>query len=140
MPTIANYMRKMIEEWELPNSQDSILISIIDMGTLPVKPKSQFKHIYTFQFDDVDEQIEGLQPISNYQAKRIAEIIKQCKDDNVDIFVHCTAGVSRSGAVVEAGLLYGFELPKWHTYGRIPNRTVYNNIRRELGITFSFEE
>lgn len=84
--------------------------------------------------------MQGLQPISNYQAKRIAEIIQKAKEDNVDIFVHCTAGVSRSGAVVEAGLLYGFQLPKDHRYGRIPNKTVYNKIRRELGITFSFEE
>ena len=66
------------------------------------------KTVLKLQFDDVTEQnTEPAWHFNSELAKQIVSFIKQIKDDGTkDFFVHCDAGVSRSGAV-------GFLLNKW---------------------------
>ena len=45
--------------------------------------------------------------------------------DYINVIVHCAAGLSRSGAVCEVGVVMGFEdIVKW----RQPNRMVKNKM------------
>lgn len=65
-------------------------------------------NILKLQFDDVTES-DGSEYIHFNQtlAKKIVEFIKNIKDDgSKDFYVHCDAGVSRSGAV-------GYMLNEW---------------------------
>ena len=66
------------------------------------------KNLLVLYFDDVEAGPNAMTP---EQAKRIADFV--CTDDGRPIFVHCTAGVSRSGAV-------GSEL-NWYFNRRLKN-------------------
>lgn len=66
-------------------------------------------NVLYMQFDDVTkEEAESynskhyefkLTPISENQAKQIVDFILETHKQGKDLFVHCTAGISRSGAV-----------------------------------------
>lgn len=80
------------------NEMDKIFyISILDPEFKePLhKDLSNYK---TFWFWDVPEKIGNYNPISENQAQDIYNFIQNNKDKKMCI-VHCTAGVSRSGAV-----------------------------------------
>jgi predicted protein tyrosine phosphatase len=66
------------------------------------------------------------------QAKRVAEFVTQHRGKN--ILVHCSAGISRSGAVVDA-ILQAF--PEYEDRGnpRHPNGHVRSLMKRALGLT-----
>lgn len=66
-------------------------------------------NILKLEFDDVTERDteDGLLHFSEEHAKQIVDFIKSIKDDGRKVFyVHCDAGVSRSGAV-------GYLLNEW---------------------------
>lgn len=79
-----------------------------DGNTNAYSPLPFTPNILKLQFDDVTE-LEGNEYIhfNQYLAKKIVDFIKSIKDDgSKDFYVHCDAGVSRSGAV-------GYLLNEW---------------------------
>ena len=79
----------------------TLLISIRDKGRhIPYFVKDNLI-IHYFDFDDVEEGSPNGFPISDFQAKRIAEVVNSNKDVE-KIVVHCEAGVSRSAGVAAA--------------------------------------
>lgn len=66
------------------------------------------KNILKLQFDDVTELVkdESYIHFNSDMAKKVVEFIKNIKDDGKNFYVHCDAGVSRSGAV-------GYMLNEW---------------------------
>lgn len=90
----------------------AMLIQIGDPGDpyLP-EPALAFTERHQFTFKDVsdDSQKADTHGISNTQAFEIVQLLRRAIEQRMNVVVHCAAGYSRSGAVVEAGLAMGFE-------------------------------
>lgn len=96
--------------------ENSMLIQIVDLHMDYPKPKHAFKIIHKFKFKDWE--CDNPSSITDEQALKIADALKYALDNCMQVVVHCVAGVSRSGAVVEVGVMMGFsETEKF----RIPN-------------------
>ena len=103
---------------------NAVLIQIIDPDhTFPL-PKHHFKETYQFKFLDIERGMEGFDRfgIKKEQARQLVDILYNAYAQQSNVVVHCFAGVSRSGAVVAAATLIGFQpVEKF----RGPNRTVF---------------
>ena len=139
---IANFSMEQIKNGEHfdVSWQPTILIQIKDpdLETFVVSPQQDlFKEVHRFSFWDCETEDIGL---TDMDGNKIAEILKNAQKNNYNVMVHCHAGICRSGAVVEAGLLIGFKLPEdaFINY-RVPNRLVLKKIRKHLGFSFSWE-
>jgi protein tyrosine phosphatase len=118
----------------------TILIQIQDVGTWEfAKPfyKDKFIEIHQFEFQDTEKDVEEAGPIQDHQAKAIADILMRAKETDKNIVVHCHAGICRSGAVVECGVIMGFQEPENE---RIPNVLVKKKILKHLGLTNSWDD
>ena len=126
---ITNISRQEIIDGEHEDAGvNSMLIQIVDFfDTFPM-PKKDFKVIYQFKFDDVEQ---GLTVISNEQVQSIAQALLHAKDQGMNVVVHCFAGLCRSGAVVDVGVELGFNPPDRQGF---PNSTVRQKLRKELGL------
>ncbi len=116
-------------------NNDAILIQICDPKTnFPISPyENSFVKVFKFSFLDTNFSVEP-RAINDYQAEKIAEALNFAKKNNLNIIVHCHAGISRSGAIVEVGTLIGFEILKNHKQPRIPNTLVFNKVCLALNI------
>lgn len=73
--------------------------------------KELFSEIHTFTFDDIEEEDLDLpyaNPIKDAQAIALVDILDDALNSGSNVIVHCTAGICRSGAVVEVGVMMGF--------------------------------
>jgi predicted protein tyrosine phosphatase len=121
----------------LPDKR-TVLIQIQDFGTwqfaLP-KYKDDFVAIHQFRFDDIED--DNGTAIQDDQAAQLVEILQRAQADGHNVIVHCHAGICRSGAVCEIGVMMGFDEPERH---RIPNLLVKRKIMRVLGWGYSDDE
>lgn len=109
--------------------ENSMLIQIVDFFDTVPEPKHKFKYVLQFAFDDIEK--EGPTSISDRDAEMIADALRVAKEQNMNVVVHCFAGICRSGAVVECGVQMGFNPPdrvRW------PNTLVKHKIQKALGI------
>jgi predicted protein tyrosine phosphatase len=113
-----------------------VLISIIDPCSSEVQPKHKFLEIHRFEFLDTEDETDEFS-ISDEQAQRIAEILVHCKRENLNVVCHCTAGLCRSGAVTECGIMIGF---KDTERNRLPNVLVKGKIMKALGIHYTSDK
>lgn len=121
----------------VPNK--TVLIRIQDFGNTnfqPVLYGDRFVEVHKFCFNDNDDP-NDISNITETQAKQIADILKNCKDKGYNIVVHCVAGLCRSGAVADVGILYGFEDTETR---KIPNMLVKNRLKEQLGLTVDYSE
>ena len=98
-------------------------------------PKHQFKEIHKFQFLDTEDD-DKLSPefgITDEQANDIVNLLKHALDNRMNVVVHCFAGVCRSGAVAEVGVMMGFIDTEAF---RLPNTRVKTKMMRALGWTY----
>jgi len=135
---IANYSLADVKKGNhiIPND-DTVLIQICDPKTSFPKSPYKFVKIYQFRFYDTNEE-SHIQSIQNIDAIEIATVLNYAYENKLNVLVHCHAGVCRSGAVVEAGKLLGFEIPDGLNT-RIPNTLVFSKIRKALGFLNSWE-
>lgn len=84
-----------------PAKMDCDLIQITGAATFPPKPGMEyfFKRIAHFDFEDSTDIEDGA--INEEQAQAIVKFLKEAKELNHNVVVHCFAGIRRSGAVVE---------------------------------------
>lgn len=118
--------------------QKTVLIQIQDYyGVMEfAKPKYSFVKTLQLRFDDDD--VKGLESnIQSLQAKAIADFLKECLEEGLNVVVHCHAGLCRSGAVAECGIILGFQDTETI---RIPNTLVKSMVLKELGLTNSWDE
>lgn len=108
--------------------KNSMLIQIVDFFDTYPTPKYGFKEVVQFKFDDVEE---GPTSCTDLQAEEIATALQRAKEQNMNVIVHCFAGLCRSGAVVEVGIMLGFNPPDRL---RIPNTLVKNKLLKALGM------
>ena len=113
---------KGIDDSNVENEKDSIFISITNRnGEIEHWFKENHKNVINLDFDDTSSDNEELRTISDKQAESLMFFI----DDNlskstedVDVYIHCLAGMSRSRAVAE--------------YIKRHYDVVYDKIEREL--------
>lgn len=140
MPWITNISMADAVKGNHPEVKDgnAVLIQIQDFGTWTfAKPKFEkdFASIHQYCFDDIDElTVSAINPT---QAADIAQVLKHGLDSGKNVVVHCHAGVCRSGAVTEVGVMLGFEDAS--SGNRIPNTRVKKLLRHALGLVNSWE-
>ena len=117
----------------------TILIQIQDVGTWKFADplyKDKFVSIHQFEFMDHDDPHDA-NNISVDQAEQIAQILTSAKQKQHNIVVHCHAGLCRSGAVAEVGVMMGFQDTEMI---RHPNVLVKNRIKECLGMSVDYDE
>jgi predicted protein tyrosine phosphatase len=111
---------------------NSMLISICDPAGWRPEAKYSFKERHNFEFLDAEDS-DGFPDeakISDVQAKEIVGLLKHALDNRMNVVVHCMAGICRSGAVAEVGVMMGFnDCEKY----RQPNLRVKHKLMKELG-------
>lgn len=112
----------------------TVAISITGIGDANIS--KNFKDVLRLQFDDVEKDYQGYVTMTPPQAAKVAEFLLQHRGKN--FFVHCAAGISRSGAIVES-ILETF--PEYQDGGhnlsgepmRHANGNVKSLVKRALG-------
>lgn len=140
MPKIENVSLYDIECGNhMEANNKTILIQIVDPDVDFPKPTYNFSEIYKFKFLDLEKNADYGHhlKITKEQTKEIAKILKKALAESQDIIVHCMAGVCRSGAVCEVGIILGFE--DMFAY-RSPNLFVKHNLLEELGLPYDSNE
>ena len=119
---------------------NSMLISIVDPASWRPEAKHQFKERHNFEFLDVEEKDEVLEEAmkcSHEQAAELVRLLQHAWKNRMNVVVHCHAGICRSGAVAEVGVMMGFaDCERF----RIPNLLVKHKMMRVLGWTYDSEE
>ena len=114
----------------------AVLIQIVDPAYGFPTPAHAFASVLQLEFLDEDETCrESLHEflITDAQAASIIDFLQMALQENRDVIVHCHAGLCRSGAVADVGIMMGFE-----DTGkiRLPNRLVKHKLMQQLGWTY----
>ena len=119
---------------------NSMLISIADCGGWRPEAKYTFKERHDFEFLDVeaDDHVDDeAMRCSQEQANELVRLLQYALDNRMNVVVHCTAGVCRSGAVVEIGVMMGFDDTEAF---RSPNLLVKHRMMKALGWEYDATE
>ena len=123
-----------------------MLIQILDPCMQFPVPKAKFEIIKQFEFLDVepggranlatDQNYGNLEEfaMTEAQAKEIVSLLKQAFEERRNVVVHCFAGICRSGAVTEVGVMMGFQDTERY---RQPNVHVKQLLMNELGWSYN---
>ena len=119
--------------------ENSMLIQIVDPGMQFPTPLHKFKETHQFEFLDLeqDDKFGEEFKVTDAQAKQLVTLLKHALDNRMDVVVHCVAGVCRSGAVCEVGVMMGFDDTEVY---RSPNLMVKHKMMRVLGWTYDEQE
>jgi predicted protein tyrosine phosphatase len=115
---------------------NSMLISIADPAGWRPEAKHDFKERHNFEFLDAEDDDRELKEakISDAQAEQIVGLLHHALENRMNVVVHCMAGICRSGAVVEVGVMMGFnDCEKY----RQPNLRVKHKLMKQLGWTYN---
>ena len=119
---------------------NSMLIQIVDPpGDFPT-PFHQFKEVHQFQFLDIEEKdfaLDEAMRCSHEQAAELVKLLQHALENRMNVVVHCVAGVCRSGAVCEVGVMMGFNDTEVF---RSPNLLVKHRMMKSLGWTYDENE
>ena len=120
--------------------ENSMLIQIMDPApTWWPAPAHEFREVHRFEFMDVerDDNWPAEAKITSAQAEEIVRLLKHALENQMNVVVHCMAGLCRSGAVTEVGVMMGFDDTERF---RSPNLMVKHNLMRALGWTYDENE
>jgi hypothetical protein len=115
--------------------ENSMLIQISDHDMAFPTPKHQFKEVHQFTFLDIEE--EGEFAVTDEQAVELVRLLQHAQENRMNVVVHCHAGICRSGAVCEVGVMMGFNDCERF---RVPNLLVKHKMMRVLGWTYDEQE
>ena len=121
--------------------ENSMLIQIMDTATSwwPT-PKHNFKETHRFEFLDVERNdivSDEVMKISDEQAEQIVKLLQHALENRMNVVVHCFAGICRSGAVCEVGVMMGFQDTERF---RQPNLLVKHKMMKVLGWAYDEDE
>lgn len=141
MPWIQNVALSDIRKgFHIEPGPNAMLIQIVDPpGDFPI-PLKQFKEVHQFEFLDVEEKdfvLDEAMRCSHEQAAELARLLQHALANRMNVVVHCHAGVCRSGAVCEVGVMLGFDDTEVF---RSPNLLVKHRMMRALGWTYDENE
>ena len=120
--------------------ENSMLISIVDPASWRPTAKHEFKEQHNFEFLDVEEKDhvdDEAMKCSHEQAAELVRLLQHALTNRMNVVVHCFAGVCRSGAVCELGVMMGFEDTERF---RSPNLLVKHRMMQALGWTYDADE
>ena len=141
MPWIQNVALSDIKRgFHINPGDNAMLIQIVDCGSEFPTPLYKFKEIHQFEFLDVEEKdfvLEEEMKCSHEQAAELTRLLQHALDNRMNVIVHCHAGVCRSGAVCEVGVMLGFDDTEVF---RAPNLLVKHRMMRALGWTYDENE
>ncbi len=126
------------QAWHHDPGVNSMLISICDPAAWRPTAKYPFKERHDFEFLDAEDE-DGFPEeakISREQAAELVRLLQSALDRRMNVVVHCTAGICRSGAVVEIGSMLGFTPVEKY---RQPNLRVKHYMMDALGWTYDAE-
>lgn len=118
---------------------NAMLIQIVDPAMEFPTPKYQFRETHQFEFLDLEvndpwgEEFK----VTDAQAQQLVDLLQRALDNRMNVVVHCVAGVCRSGAVCEVGVMMGFRDPEVF---RSPNLMVKHKMMKALGWTYDEAE
>ncbi len=118
---------------------NAMLIQIADPAGWFPTPKYQFKEIHQFEFLDA-EDADGFPDeakCTDEQAAEMVRLLQHALDNRMNVVVHCMAGLCRSGAVCEIGVMMGFQDTEKF---RSPNMRVKHRMMKALGWTYDANE
>lgn len=140
MPWIQNIsMEDVRRGFHYDAGINSMLIQIVDPCMEFPTPKCQFKEIHQFEFLDLEEKDpygEGFK-VTDEQAEQLVNLLNHAMDNCMNVVVHCHAGVCRSGAVAEVGIIMGFRDTEAF---RSPNLMVKHKMMKILGLEYDENE
>jgi hypothetical protein len=117
-----------------------MLIQICDPpGDFP-EPHHTFVEVHQFPFLDVERDThvdDEAMRCSQAQADELVRLLQHALANDMDVVVHCHAGVCRSGAVCEVGVMMGFQDTRVF---RSPNLLVKHRMMGALGMLYSDDE
>jgi predicted protein tyrosine phosphatase len=120
--------------------ENSMLIQIMDPApSWWPEPAHNFKETHRFEFLDAEDK-DGFPDeakISDQQAAEIVRLLQHALNQRMNVVVHCLAGLCRSGAVAEVGVMMGFQDAE---RTRIPNLRVKQKLMKQLGWTYDSNE
>lgn len=116
-----------------------MLIQIVDPDMEFPVPMHSFKETHQFKFLDLEQGDDAAQElkVSDQQAQQLVELLQHAQLNRMNVVVHCVAGVCRSGAVCEVGVMMGFDDCEGF---RSPNLLVKHKMMRFLGWTYDEQE
>ena len=149
MPWIQNVSMKDIRAGQhIEAGENSMLIQIVDPGYTFPQPLKEFKEVHQFEFLDIER--DGLTnngsgnwidmsefAVTDEQAQQLVTLLQRALDLRMNVVVHCHAGVCRSGAVAEVGVMLGFDDSESF---RSPNLLVKHKMMKVLGWTYDENE
>ena len=118
---------------------NSMLIQIVDPAYEFPVPKYQFRETHRFEFLDAErnDNFSDECKCTDEQAQELVRLLKHALDERMNVIVHCHAGVCRSGAVAEVGVMMGFQDTEAF---RSPNLLVKHRMMKALGWTYDEDE
>ena len=149
MPWIQNVALSDIKKGHhiLPGD-NAMLIQILDPAMEFPAPAYNFKETHRFEFLDIEE--DGMTnfgdgkmvdvsefAVTQDQADKLVELLQRALANRMNVIVHCHAGVCRSGAVCEVGVMMGFDDTEVF---RSPNLLVKHKMMKALGWTYDENE
>ena len=119
--------------------ENSMLIQIVDPCMEFPTPLHKFKEVHQFEFLDLerDDKFGEEFKITDEQAEQLVKLLQHAFDNRMDVVVHCVAGVCRSGAVCEVGVMMGFIDTEVF---RSPNLLVKHKMMKALGWNYDENE
>ena len=127
---------------------NSMLIQIVDPDMEFPVPKHEFRETHQFKFLDIED--DGLSNdgsgekidmswgmVTDEQAQKLVDLLQHALVNRMNVVVHCVAGVCRSGAVCEVGVMLGFNDCEGF---RSPNLLVKHKMMKCLGWTYDENE
>lgn len=141
MPWIENVSLADIQQARHHNAgENSMLIQIVDPDMEFPQPMYKFKETHQFKFLDIeanDFTIDEAFRCSDAQAEQLVRLLQHALEKRMNVVVHCHAGVCRSGAVCEVGIIMGFNDTEAF---RSPNLLVKHKMMKFLGLTYDENE
>lgn len=118
---------------------NSMLIQIVDPAYEFPVPQYPFRETHQFQFLDAEktDNFPDECKCTDEQAQELVRLLQHAQEQRMTVIVHCHAGVCRSGAVAEIGVMMGF---KDTDSFRSPNLLVKHKMMKVLGWTYDEDE
>jgi rhodanese-related sulfurtransferase len=118
---------------------NSMLIQIVDPAYEFPVPKYQFRETHQFEFLDAEktDNFPDECKCTDEQARDLVILLDYARTNRMNVIVHCHAGVCRSGAVAEVGVMMGFKDTESF---RSPNLLVKHKMMKALGWTYDEDE
>ena len=123
------------------NIPPTIIISIRNIGDLAPEFWNN-PYIYDICYLEFDDVEEGVLAMSLDQACETLEFVEKWLEEDVDIVVHCSAGVSRSAGTAAALMLLvnGDDSPIFNSSRYAPNMNCYRKVLTAAGYSYTEDE